>query len=184
MHIVPRYTPLQVFPPLHLCMVDNRRLILVLQWLLTHNPTLRQKLAELRDFVETNLAESAHQQKQAYDQRSNKREFSIDNCVWLSIPTAGKLESRWEGGWKIKSVKSPVTIEITDGRRTKVVHVNRIRHRLPDPSELTSSSPQDTRSHHVNLLGPNIIVHLQNLVTYPPGDILCVVQDNLQTDLD
>ena len=112
----------------------------------SYSSHLRKKLAELRDFVETNLAESAHQQKQAYDQRSNRREFSIDNCVWLSIPTAGKLESRWEGGWKIKSIKSPVTMEITDGRRTKVVHVNRIRHRLPDPSELTSSPPQDTRS--------------------------------------
>ena len=40
-------------------------------------------------------------------------------------------------------MKGPVTVEITDGRRTKVVHVNRVRHRnQPDEApEYTSNDP-------------------------------------------
>jgi len=50
--------------------------------------------------------------------------------VWLSISTAGKLEPKWEGEWVIQSVQSPVTYTINDGRRTKTVHINRLRPRL------------------------------------------------------
>ena len=62
-----------------------------------------------------------------------------------SVPTAGKLESRWEGR-KIKSIKSPVSIEIMDYQcRTKLVHVNRLRHGLtPHPQEQVFSQAQNT----------------------------------------
>ena len=113
----------------------------------SYSAHVRKKLAELRDFVEVNLAESAHQQKQAYDQHSNRRKFSVGNCVWLSIPTARKLDPKWEGGWKISSIKSPVTTEITDGQRIKVVHVNRLRHRFPESGdEQLPLSQHDTHS--------------------------------------
>ena len=97
---------------------------------LSYPAHLRAKLAELRDFVETNLIEAAQHQKSAHDQHAISRTLVAGDCVWLSVPTAGKLEPRWEGGWKISMVKGPVTMEITDGERTKVVHVNRIRRRL------------------------------------------------------
>ena len=42
------------------------------------------------------------------------------DLIWLSIPTAGKLSSRWEGGWKIDEVKSPVTMKIANIQRFKV----------------------------------------------------------------
>ena len=98
---------------------------------------IQKKLAELRDLVEANLVEVANHQKQSYDQHCNTREFSVENAVWLSVPIAGKLESRWEGGRKIKLIKSPVSIEIMDDQhRTKLVHVNRLRHRItPQPQE-------------------------------------------------
>ena len=54
--------------------------------------------------------------------------------MWLSIPTAGKLDPRWEGKWKVKIMRSPVTMEITDGKRTKVVHVNRLQPRIQNIS--------------------------------------------------
>ena len=63
----------------------------------------------------------------------------------MSVPTAGKLDPRWEGNWKISAVKSPLTIEITHGRRKKVVHVNRLHHRLQpgcDKGEKVSTDPQ------------------------------------------
>ena len=51
------------------------------------------------------------------------RTFKAGDLVWLSIPTASKLDPHWEGGWKANSCKSPVTVEVFDGTRTLVVHV-------------------------------------------------------------
>ena len=49
-------------------------------------------------------------------------------CVALST-TAGKLTPRWEGNWTVKTAKSDQ--QITDGRRNKVVHINRLQHQIP-----------------------------------------------------
>ena len=106
---------------------------------------MQEKLAELQDLVETNLAEAAAHQKMTYDKHSTYRHFDVGDMVWLSVPTAGKLDPRWEGNWKISAVKSPVTMEITDGRRKKVVHVNRLHHRVQpgcDKGEKVSADPQ------------------------------------------
>ena len=54
----------------------------------------------------------------------------MNDKVWLSVPTTGKLQPRWEGGWKVSSVKGPVTIEISNGKQSKVVHSNRLQHNL------------------------------------------------------
>ena len=102
---------------------------------------LRDKLAGLRDFVETNLAAAALHQKQDYDQHAKSPSFQTGDLVWLSLPTAGKLDPRWEGEWVIKSIKSPTTIQITNGRSTKVVHMNRIRHRnIPNISTVQTNA--------------------------------------------
>ena len=59
----------------------------------SYQSQLRTKLAQLSDFVETHLAQATHKQKTAYDQHTQQRNFKISNPVWLSIPTAGKLDS-------------------------------------------------------------------------------------------
>ena len=90
--------------------------------------------------------EAAQCRKGIYDQNSAERSFKIGDLVWLSIPTAGKLDPRWEGKWKVKSRKSPVTMEITDGKRTKVVHVNRLQPRIqPSVGEDVNSGAQHTQ---------------------------------------
>ena len=89
---------------------------------------LQSKLAKLRDLVETHNAEAASRQKSHYDKTSIERHFIADDRVWLSIPTAGKLDPCWDGRWHINSVKSSLTVEITDGKKTKIVHVNRVRY--------------------------------------------------------
>ena len=108
---------------------------------------LQAKLAEFRDLVEVHTAHAADNQKQQYNLRSSsQRSFSVGDTVWLSIPTAGKLDPRWEGNWKIKSVKSSLNMEITDDKRTKVVHVNRLRHRIqPSLAENDQLSSTNTR---------------------------------------
>ena len=91
---------------------------------------LQSKLSQLQDLVEANNTEAAHRQKLCYDRRSSDRRFKVGDMVWLSFPTAGKLDPHWEGRWSVKSVKTPLTVEIMDGVRTKIVHVNRIRQRV------------------------------------------------------
>lgn len=105
---------------------------------------LQRKLAELRDFVDLNLSQSAHSQKSFYDNHSQLRSFKSGTAVWLSVPTAGKLEPRWEGNWTVCSAKTPVSIEITDGQKTKVVHVNRLRLRIqPEQNETLRENPKN-----------------------------------------
>ena len=41
--------------------------------------------------------------------------FQVGDDVWLSLPRAGKLDPKWEGNWKVVSVKNPVNVEISDG---------------------------------------------------------------------
>ena len=68
------------------------------------------------------LKNEAFHQQEAYDKtyKARGRKFKIGEAVWLSIPTAGKLQSRWEGMWIVKAIKSEVNLEISDGVRTKV----------------------------------------------------------------
>ena len=84
---------------------------------------------KIRDFVETNLVEAAQRQKAQFDKHSKERSFGVGDPVWVSIPTAGKLDPRWEGNWIIKAIKSPSTFEISNANKCKVVHINRLRHR-------------------------------------------------------
>ena len=51
-----------------------------------------RNLAELTDLVEAHVAEEAEGQRQAYNKHSQERSFKVDDPVWLSIPTTGKLD--------------------------------------------------------------------------------------------
>ena len=108
---------------------------------ISYQAVLQAKMAELQDLVEAHVAESAHRQKVNYDRHSEERHFKAGDRVWLSVPTAGKLDPRWEGNWIIKSVKSPVTVEISDGVRKKVVHINRLQRQI---QHTTKSHPGTT----------------------------------------
>jgi len=113
----------------------------------SYQAQLRAKLATLQDFVETHMVEKASAQKTLYDIHSTKRSFKAGDLVWLSQPTAGKLDSRWDGSWTVQSIHSPVTLQITNGKMVKVVHINRLRHRIqPTCLESTSSSTSTDHS--------------------------------------
>ena len=60
----------------------------------------------LDDFVRDHLERAAQHQKTAYDQHSKVRKFQVGQPVWLSVPTAGKLDPRWEGKWKVTKIKT------------------------------------------------------------------------------
>ena len=96
-------------------------------------------MAQLTDFVETHMAEVAHKQKSCYDQLAISHSFKTGDAVWLTSSTAGKLDPKWEGDLEVKTVNGPTTYTISDGKRTKIVHVNRLRP-LIQPA-LVSASP-------------------------------------------
>ena len=129
---------------------------------------LQTKLADLKTFVDEHLATAAQAQKEYYDRQSSTPQFKPGDPVWLTDPTAKKLDPRWEGGWKVTHVMSPVTVEISKEERTKVVHVNRLQHRLqPYPLEGTTTSILDSlglseTDHEIvqgNLTQPPPVVH-------------------------
>ena len=107
---------------------------------LSYPAQFQVKLAKLYDFIHTNLTQAAHSQKSYYDQRTKQFTFALGDPVWLSIPTAGKFDPRWESEWVIKSVKSPVTMEIYDSKRSKVVHISIILFQVNRMLSLTRST--------------------------------------------
>ena len=98
-----------------------------------HHP--QAELAVMRDFIETSLTESA---RTNYNKHSYNRKFVVGERVWLSIPTAKKLDPLWDGRWTITKVKGPLNMEVSDGNISKVVHVNRLCHCIqPAPTDGT-----------------------------------------------
>ena len=90
---------------------------------------LQTRLAKLQTFVKSHLANAATAQRLLMTlMYSTMRNFQVDDRVWLSIPTSCKLDTKWERGWKVKTIKSPVNMEIMNGQRTKIVHINRLQH--------------------------------------------------------
>ena len=88
---------------------------------------LQAKLSQLMDFVEAHNTQARSQQKQYFDKHTSARSFAVGYPVWLSVPTAGKFDPRWEGEWIIQSIVSPTTYTVHDGLRTRTVHINRLR---------------------------------------------------------
>ena len=131
---------------------------------LSYPAQLQAKLSELQDFVHTNLTQAACSQKSYYDRHTKQSTFAPGDLVWLSIPTAGKLDPRWEGEWVVESVKSPVTMEIYDGKRSKVVHINRLQHRcVPGRRDVAVSDKCD--SHRLDWFPPSV-----DHVILPPAE--------------
>ena len=63
----------------------------------SYSACLLTKLAKLQDLVANNITAAAQQQKNHYNKNSVTRPFSVGEPIWLSIPTARKLQPRWEG---------------------------------------------------------------------------------------
>ena len=60
---------------------------------------IQSHLPKMYELVELNLTEAAFDQKWFYDRGAKLRpSFAQDSHVWLSIPTAGKLDPKWERG--------------------------------------------------------------------------------------
>ena len=136
---------------------------------LSYPAQIQDKLSELQDFVHSNLTQSAHLQKCHYDQRAKEHTFIPGDSVWLTIPTARKLDPKWEGEWVIKAMKGPVTVEICSGKQTKVVHINRLRHRYVPGSQDAAANDTGINRETPNWPPPSVdhvILPLEQAKTY------------------
>ncbi|KAL5457235.1 hypothetical protein EMCRGX_G034481 [Ephydatia muelleri] len=90
----------------------------------SYDSNLRVKMAKLRAMVESHIVQEAKRQKDHYDTRTQR-----------------KLDPKWEGGWVVKKVHSPVTLQIEHRKslRSRVVHINRIRRCILREKESTLS---------------------------------------------
>ena len=86
----------------------------------SYSAYLLTKLAKLQDLVANNNNVAAQQQKSHYNKNSVTSTFSVGQQIWLSIPTASKLQPRWDGKWTVQKIRSPVNLKITDGKRQKL----------------------------------------------------------------
>ena len=112
---------------------------------MSYQAELRSRLAEFRDLVDTHHAQVVHRHKSQYDRHAQSRELRVGDLVWLSCPRAGKLDARWEGGWKIKKVIGSSNYEMEDGKVLKIVHANRLRLRV-QPNHSYSPRPRVQRT--------------------------------------
>ena len=124
----------------------------------TYSAQLQAKLASLQDLVHSAITNAAQKQKLYYDKHSHVRSFVPGDLVYLSNPRSGKLQPRWQGKWRIREIKSPTDVTITDGQNTKVVHVNRLQHRKQPQHDSTSSINTDSAPN--NWFPPQIDHHI------------------------
>ena len=86
----------------------------------------------------------------------------------MDLPTAGKLDPKWEGGWIVKAIQGPITYMITDGRRDRTVHIDRLRKQIQPAPTLNESS--DDTPHEVVWNPPKIeheVIEVEEERRYP-----------------
>ena len=114
----------------------------------TYHFQLCSTLAGLQDIVEMYITKAAHHQKTQYDHHVHERSFKVGDSVWLSIPTAGKLEPRWQGGWEIKSIRGQNSYENGDGTVSRTVFINQLQRRVQPHSEHTRPYQPPSKAWH------------------------------------
>ena len=84
------------------------------------------------------MTDAAHHQQRSYNQHIQQRSFQVSDTVWLDVPTAGKLDAKWEGGWIVKAIQGPTTYVISNGKNDRTVHINRLHKRIqPTPHSVS-----------------------------------------------
>ena len=136
--------------------------------------------------MEAHIADTAEGQRQEYNKHSQERSFKVNDSVWLSIPTARKLDPRWEGNWVVTACKSPVNVEISNGPRKRVVHINRIRHRIqPDMQRpVEDALPEENQGGPLHWQAPQVDHQILDLMPTEEHQtpVLVPVEDQVAED--
>ena len=87
---------------------------------------LKNKLAFLREMVDSNLVESTDRQQNSY-KGSFHSPLEPGQRVLLNNPCANKLEPCWTGPWLIRETQEPLTVTLTKGDVERTVRINHVR---------------------------------------------------------
>lgn len=93
----------------------------------THVPQLPFKPNTYQSQLQIKLADHIVSVAAALKSGYNYSSVQTGDLLWLSVCTAGELDPRWDGRWKVKAVKSPVSMRINDGRQNKVPYINQLQ---------------------------------------------------------
>lgn len=108
---------------------------------------LKEKLEKAHEFARKNMINATTSMKTRYDRKQNHLHFEEGSFVWLYNPkrTVGKspkLQSNWEGPFKVINQITDVTLRIQKKKRAKpkIVHIDRLASYInADAEDLYSS---------------------------------------------
>ena len=81
---------------------------------------MQERLATLKELVDTNLRQAQKTQKSWYDQHARDRNFEPGDKVLVLLPTStSKLMKEWQGPFSITRKVGKVTYEIRHAKQTK-----------------------------------------------------------------
>ncbi|KAL5486442.1 hypothetical protein EMCRGX_G018917 [Ephydatia muelleri] len=134
-----------------------------------YGKTLHAKLAEFTNLVVVYMAEAAEEHRQQYNKHSEERFFEVDDPVWLSIPTAGMWDPRWEGNWVVTGCKSPVNVHISEENQGGSLQwqAPQCNHKIHDVMLTEKHQPEDL---------PVLVPAEDHVAEYPEEGQPCLLQ--------
>lgn len=89
---------------------------------------LRHKLQRSYAIARKNILNNKEKSKMYYDQKTKPCSYHVGDKVLLKAENRKhKLTEIWAGPYRVTAVKSPVNTEISIGKRTKIIHNNRLK---------------------------------------------------------
>lgn len=95
---------------------------------------LRDKLDEVHEFARSRMKIASDAMKRKYDIKSNLREFSVGEAVWLFDPTRKvglnpKLQRPWKGPFKVIEKINDILYAVQQSPRhkTRLVHHDKLK---------------------------------------------------------
>lgn len=99
-----------------------------------YSKELKFRLQTVYEIAKNNLISSKNTSKRYYDRKTNCQEFVVGELVLVNNEARkDKLSSLRSGPYKILKLISPENVEIQMGRKTKIIHKNRLVRYFREP---------------------------------------------------
>ena len=91
--------------------------------------SVRDKMSQITELVERNLAKAQQRQKTWYDRNARQQKFQVGEQVIVLLPTStNKLVAQWQGPYSVVRRIGNYRIDMQDRRkRYRVFHINMLR---------------------------------------------------------
>ena len=118
---------------------------------------IRERLDQMTELVQENMAKAQQQQKRWYDKTARSREFEPGEKVLLLLPTStNKLKAKWQGPYTVTKRLGTVNYEIDmkdKGKRFRVFHINLLRKwHMPVEAACSATQTEDPDGNDPHML--------------------------------